>query len=87
MNVILTYFIIINTIGFLLIWHDKNQAIKNRYRVSEKILLLVVALGSAFGLGLAMQIFRHKTTKKTFLIPFYGIIVIQFVILCFIFIK
>ena len=87
MNVILTYFIIINTIGFLLIWHDKNQAIKNRYRVSEKILLLVVALGSAFGLGLAMQIFRHKTTKKTFLIPFYGIIAIQVIILCFTFIK
>jgi uncharacterized membrane protein YsdA (DUF1294 family) len=81
MSVILIYFFIINLIGFFLIWYDKNRAIANKYRISEKTLLAIVALGGVIGSGLAMLFFRHKTSKTAYLLWFFGIIVVQILVL------
>ncbi|WP_394758132.1 DUF1294 domain-containing protein [Flavobacterium sp.] len=77
MSFILIYFLIINSIGFILIGYDKKMAVANQYRISEKTLLLIVFLGGIIGSGLAMLFFRHKTSKMSYLWKFFGIIVFQ----------
>ena len=77
MAVILIYFFIINSIGFFLIGYDKKMAVAHKYRIPEKILLLIVFLGGIIGSGLGMLFFKHKTSKISYLLKFFGIIVIQ----------
>ena len=81
MSAILIYFLIINIIGFVLITYDKKMAIAHQYRISEKTLLLIVFLGGIIGSGLAMLFFGHKTSKTSYLFKFFGIVLIQILIL------
>jgi uncharacterized membrane protein YsdA (DUF1294 family) len=83
MSIILLYFLVINCIGFFLFWYDKNRAIAHKYRVTEKTLLAIVALGGVIGSGLAMLFFRHKTSKMSYLLWFFGIIVVQILVFYF----
>jgi uncharacterized membrane protein YsdA (DUF1294 family) len=78
---ILIYFFIINIIGFLLIGYDKKMAVANKYRISEKRLLLIVVFGGVIGSGLAMLLFRHKTSKTSYLLKFFGIVFIQILVI------
>ena len=64
-----------------MIWYDKKRAITNQYRIPEKILLTIVAFGGNIGSALAMLLFRHKTSKMSYLFKFFGIILIQILIL------
>jgi uncharacterized membrane protein YsdA (DUF1294 family) len=80
MSGILIYFLVINLIGFFLVWFDKKRAIANQYRIPEKTLLAIVAFGGILGSGLAMLLFRHKTSKMSYLFKFFGIIVVQILI-------
>jgi uncharacterized membrane protein YsdA (DUF1294 family) len=77
MSGILIYFLVINLAGFFLIWFDKKRAIANQYRIPEKTLLAIVAFGGILGSGFAMLLFRHKTSKISYLLKFFGIIVVQ----------
>ncbi|WP_281322999.1 DUF1294 domain-containing protein [Flavobacterium aestivum] len=79
---VLTYvFFLVNFIAFFLIACDKRLAIRNKNRIPEKTLLLWVALGGTIGSSLAMSIFRHKTSKTSYLWKFFGIITLQVFIL------
>jgi uncharacterized membrane protein YsdA (DUF1294 family) len=55
---------------------DKYFAIKHKYRISEKKLLLLSLIGGSLGAILGMNIFRHKTKKSKFviLVPFIFIV-------------
>ena len=64
---------------------DKKRARKNMKRISEKNLLTICGFGGSFGAWIAMKNFNHKTNKTSFKIPFYIIVVIQAVILFFVF--
>jgi uncharacterized membrane protein YsdA (DUF1294 family) len=77
MTLLLYFFLLVNFIAFVLIGYDKRLAINNKNRISEKTLLLWVALGGIIGSSLAMSIFRHKISKKSFLLKFTGIIILQ----------
>ncbi|WP_319580424.1 DUF1294 domain-containing protein [uncultured Methanospirillum sp.] len=70
---------------FLLYGYDKVQARRDRWRISEKN-LLIGSLFGPFGAFLAIQIFRHKTQKMRFslLVP---IIMILHVILITLFLT
>lgn len=57
-----------NSSVFVLYGIDKLQAVHNRYRISEKTLLLSSFLGGAFGGSLGMFLFHHKVRKPRFLI-------------------
>jgi uncharacterized membrane protein YsdA (DUF1294 family) len=77
MTILLYLFFLVNFIAFILIGYDKRLAIRNKKRISEKTLLTWVALGGSIGSSLAMSIFRHKTSKTSYLWKFTGIVFIQ----------
>ena len=58
---IVAYFVIINTVGFMLMSADKERAKANAWRIPEKTLLGVAALGGSLGVLVAMNSLRHKT--------------------------
>ncbi|HKO77935.1 MAG TPA: DUF1294 domain-containing protein [Flavobacterium sp.] len=77
--ILLYSFLVINLIAFVLIGYDKQLAIKNKNRISEKTLLVWVAIGGTIGSSLAMSIFRHKTAKTSYLLKFFGIVSLQII--------
>ncbi|MDD2674816.1 MAG: DUF1294 domain-containing protein [Flavobacterium sp.] len=85
MSFLFWYFPLINLVAFSIIGLDKWLAIQQKWRISELNLLFTSILGGTIGSGLAMLFFRHKTSKESFLLRFYGIIVIQILILLVLF--
>jgi uncharacterized membrane protein YsdA (DUF1294 family) len=83
--ILLYTFLALNIIAFVLISYDKKLAQNNKRRISEKTLLSFVCIGGTIGSGLGMLFFRHKTVKRSYLLKFWGIVLIQFFILylCF----
>lgn len=77
MNLLLYLFIALNCIAFIITGYDKRLAIKNKRRISEKTLLTFVAIGGTVGSSLAMLIFRHKTSKRSYLLKFFLIVGLQ----------
>lgn len=57
----LVYYIVINLVGYCVMWLDKQKAKKQAYRISEKELWLIALCFGAFGMTLAMWQFRHKS--------------------------
>ncbi|MEG2440592.1 MAG: DUF1294 domain-containing protein [Acetivibrio sp.] len=74
---ILIYLFLINLAGFISMGMDKQKAKKHVYRISEKTLFLYAVLGGSLGSILGMQVFRHKTKHKTFLIGMPLILAVQ----------
>ena len=73
------YLIIINIIGFLIMWIDKRKAIKGNWRIPEKTLFIVTALGGGIGTIAGMYTFRHKTQKIAFVIGFPVITILEII--------
>ncbi|MBR2640267.1 MAG: DUF1294 domain-containing protein [Oscillospiraceae bacterium] len=65
------YYIFINIVAFAMYGADKYFAKKDMWRISEKALIGVAAIGGAFGAFFGMETFRHKTkhTKFNILVP------------------
>ncbi|GEL10381.1 Uncharacterized membrane protein YsdA, DUF1294 family [Flavobacterium glycines] len=70
-------FLILNLIAFILIGYDKYLAKNNKHRIPERTLLSFTLFGGTIGLGLAMLIFSHKTSKRSYLLKFWLIVIIQ----------
>ena len=70
------YLIIINIIGFLIMFIDKRKAENGSWRIPEKTLFIITALGGGIGTITGMYTFRHKTKKPEFTIglPFITIL-------------
>lgn len=68
---VIPYYIVVNIIAFAMYGADKYFAKKDMWRISEKALLGIAAIGGAFGAFLGMETFRHKTkhAKFTVLVP------------------
>ena len=77
MEVLFAYFLIVNCLTFLIAGYDKYLAIKNKRRIPENTLFFFEAIGGTIGLLLAMLLFRHKTSKSSFIIKFTIILIIQ----------
>ena len=81
MKILLIYFLIVNSFTFLIAGYDKYLAVKNKHRIPEKTLFALGLFGSSVGLLLAMVIFRHKTSKSSFILKFCGILLLQVIVL------
>ena len=62
----LTYYMIINFMTFLVWGYDKFRATTQQWRVPEKSLFLLILLGGGAGALIGMTTFRHKTRKPQF---------------------
>lgn len=62
---------------------DKYDAKKGNWRVSEKSLFLLSALGGSVAMYITMRLIRHKTLHKRFMIGIPLIIVLQALLLIF----
>lgn len=77
MTLLFYCFLIINGIAFILTGYDKYLAKAQKRRIPEKTLLSFVAFGGTIGAGIAILIFRHKTSKPSFLWKYFGIVLLQ----------
>ena len=66
--IVVSYLIIINLIAFVLYGIDKKRAIRNEYRISERVLLWMARLGGGIGCWLGIKMFRHKTKRTKFMV-------------------
>lgn len=65
-KIILIYLAAVNLAAFIVYGRDKRLAVKGRYRISEKTLILLALFGGSIGSLAAMHLFHHKTRKKKF---------------------
>ena len=84
---IIIYFIVINLLGFLMMYLDKKKAIKGKWRISEKSLFVVTLLGGGIGTNIGMNLFRHKTKKMKFSIGFPTILIVEIALIIYLIIK
>ncbi len=84
---VITYLIIINLIGVLIMYIDKRKAKYGRWRIPEKTLLTVALLGGAVGTLIGMYWFRHKTQKIKFVLGFPTILISEIVIITYFLLK
>ena len=69
-----SYLALLSIITFFTYHADKKKASKGKWRVPEKVLLLMSFLGGAFGGYPAMLIFRHKTKGEHWYFTFVNIL-------------
>ncbi|MBQ6498995.1 MAG: DUF1294 domain-containing protein [Ruminococcus sp.] len=73
------YLVVINILAVILTIYDKSAAVHDRWRVRERTLMLVSALGGAVGMFLTMLIIRHKTRKPLFMIGIPVIFILELI--------
>ena len=84
----LYYFIIINVIAYLAMWYDKYHAIKKRQRISENKLFLLALLLGSIGIFAGMKApIYHKAAKPLFKFGIPILIVLNVVVVYFVFRK
>lgn len=77
MQYFIYYWMIINIVAFSLMGIDKKKARTGAWRIPEKTLFLSAILGGSIGSICGMQLFRHKTKHKSFVIGMPAILVVQ----------
>ena len=80
MKILCICLIAMNLLAFSLMGADKSRARRGDWRIPEKTLFLSALLGGSLGANLGMQIFRHKTKKRAFVLGFPGILLLHLLI-------
>ena len=62
------YLIFMNLLELGLMIADKVRAVRNKWRIPEKVLLILGILGGAFGGWLGMYLMHHKTRHWYFVL-------------------
>ena len=62
----LCYFLLINLIGFYLMYADKRKAAQKAWRIPESNLLFLCLAGGFGGIFLGMKYLRHKSQQWRF---------------------
>jgi uncharacterized membrane protein YsdA (DUF1294 family) len=77
MTYFLVYLALVNILAFLLMGLDKHKARKGAWRIPERTLFLSALIGGSLGANIGMQLFRHKTRHRSFVIGMPVILIIQ----------
>ena len=80
MKLFLIYLAVVNLAAFALMGVDKLRAKRGAWRIPERTLFLPAILGGSPGAILGMQMFRHKTRHRQFMIGMPLILLVQMVI-------
>lgn len=78
---ILALYIVMSLIAFVMYWYDKSAARTSRWRTKENTLHAIDLLGGWPGALVAMQVFRHKSSKASFRTRFWITVVVNCAIL------
>ena len=74
------YLVVINIIAVIVTVHDKNAAQRGAWRVKERTLMLISALGGAPAMYLTMLTIHHKTRKPLFMIGIPVIFILKLIL-------
>ena len=66
-----------SVVAFVMYWYDKSAARTSRWRTAESTLHTIGLLGGWPGSLVAMQVFRHKSSKSSFRTAFWATVVIN----------
>lgn len=77
MQFLLIYLAAISVISVIITVADKIKAVKHRYRISERTLLVLSALGGSAAMYITMLLIRHKTRHLKFMLGIPAIILVQ----------
>lgn len=82
-EILLVYIVCINLIAFVIMFIDKQRAIRNKWRIPERTLFALAFIGGALGAILGMHLFHHKTKHVSFriLMPCFLILNLIFIFL------
>ncbi len=75
--VLLVVVVFLSLIAFLMYWYDKAASQSGRWRTRESTLHLVGLAGGWPGALIAMKVFRHKSSKRSFQVVFWVTVVIN----------
>ncbi|MPM87987.1 hypothetical protein SDC9_135088 [bioreactor metagenome] len=70
-----------NILQFVLFAYDKRMAISQQSRIPEKWLWRIAWMGGAFGAWIAMEVLRHKTQHKAFVVGMPWLSLVQIAVL------
>ena len=76
-GILIIYFVGINLVTFLLYGVDKWKARKGRWRIPEDSLIWLAVAGGSIGALIAMWLFRHKTRHLKFILGIPAILLLQ----------
>ncbi len=78
---LIAYLAVLNLLTWLAFAFDKSQSLAGRRRISERALLFLTLAGGTIGSLIGMNMFRHKTKKVSFQLPFFVIILLQVILI------
>lgn len=82
---LIIYLIIINIIGFLMMYIDKRKAKRGAWRIPENTLFIITAIGGGIGTIAGMRLFRHKTKKPLFRFGFPFLLIMDILLIIWFF--
>ncbi len=74
-----------NLICFISFGYDKKAASKNWRRVPERTFLTLGFLGAFPALFAGRKLFKHKTFKRKFIVPMWGLFILQTALVAFLY--
>lgn len=77
---LLLYLLVVNIVGIIVTVYDKLAAERNKWRVRERTLFILSALGAGISVYITMLLIRHKTKHKSFMIGIPAITALELVI-------
>ena len=80
-NFFLAYLVIINILSFCIYGIDKSAAVKEKWRIPNRVLLGLAAVGGSIGAWAGMYIFRHKTQKWYYTITVPVMLLLQIMLI------
>ena len=84
---LIIYVLVMSLIAFAAFGLDKYKARAGKWRTPEKTLFLLAIIGGGIGAFLGMQIFRHKTKHKQFVIGIPLIMIAQLALIAWLWVK
>lgn len=79
------FLLLMNLLGFGLMWADKQFARRGMWRISERMLFGTACLGGCLGAFLGMKLFRHKTKHLLFSLGLPLLLVVYVLLTCLLF--
>lgn len=75
--ILIAYLAVVNLVTLVMMYADKQRAVRRDRRIPERSLYLAAFLGGGVGSLLGMALFRHKTRKRAFRLGMPAILIAE----------